>query len=266
VKLRGLENDRTVILSMKIYGKRKKIRIRYMNKKILIIEDARNIRMALEDDLKFEGYQVETAATGTEGLEKALDLDLDIIILDLMLPELDGLEICKELRRRNIGTPIIMLTAKSQEFDKVLGLELGADDYITKPFSTFELHARVKALLRRSEIRDQQTAATIIRVGPFELDPLRYHFTKNGEPVQLTTIEFALMKLLMQHAGQVLKRDDILRSVWGEEVFVTPRTVDTHIANLRKKVDDDPEQWISGIRGAGYKFNQHGSSQDLNQT
>jgi len=228
-------------------------------KKILIIEDARNIRMALEDDFKFEGYQVDSAATGPEGLEKALDLDLDIIILDLMLPELNGLEICKELRRRNIGTPIIMLTAKSQEFEKVLGLELGADDYITKPFSPFELHARVKALLRRSEIRNQQTATTTIKISPFELDPSKYLFTKNGEPIQLTTIEFALMKMLMQHAGHVIKRDDILRSVWGEEVYVTPRTVDTHIANLRKKIEDDPEQWISGIRGAGYKFNPHES-------
>jgi two-component system alkaline phosphatase synthesis response regulator PhoP len=226
-------------------------------KKILIIEDARNIRMALEDDFKFEGYQVDSAASGPEGLEKAMDLDLDIIILDLMLPGLDGLEICKELRRRDIGTPIIMLTARSQEFDKVLGLELGADDYITKPFSPFELHARVKALLRRSEIRDHQTALAIIKHGPFELDPSKYLFTKNSEPVQLTTIEFALMKMLMQHAGQVLKRDDILRSVWGEEVYVTPRTVDTHIANLRRKIEDDPEQshWITGIRGVGYKFN-----------
>jgi len=217
--------------------------------------------MALEDDFKFEGYQVESAATGPEGLEKALDLNLDIIVLDLMLPELSGLEICKELRRRNIGTPIIMLTAKSQEFDKVLGLELGADDYVTKPFSTFELHARVKALLRRSEIRDLQTAATTIQFGPFELDPSKYEFTKNDEPVQLTTIEFALMKLLMQNAGHVLKRDQILRSVWGEEVFVTPRTVDTHIANLRKKIEDDPEQshWIAGVRGAGYKFNPYES-------
>jgi two-component system, OmpR family, alkaline phosphatase synthesis response regulator PhoP len=224
-------------------------------KKILIIEDARNIRMALEDDFKFEGYQVDSAATGLEGLEKAMDLDLDIIILDLMLPELNGLEICKELRRRDIGTPIIMLTAKSQEFDKVLGLELGADDYITKPFSPFELHARVKALLRRSEIRNQQTATTTLKIYPFELDTSKYLFTKNNEPVQLTTIEFALMKLLMQHAGHVIKRDDILRSIWGDEVYVTPRTVDTHIANLRKKIEDDPEQWISGIRGAGYKFN-----------
>lgn len=226
-------------------------------KRILIIEDARTIRMALEDDFKFEGYQVETAATGPEGLEKALDLDLDIIILDLMLPELNGLEICKELRRRNIGTPIIMLTAKSQEFDKVLGLELGADDYITKPFSPFELQARVKALLRRSEIRDHQAALAIIKHGPFELDPSKYQFTKNGKLVQLTTIEFALMKKLMQHAGQVIKRDEILQSIWGEEIYVTPRTVDTHVANLRKKIEDNPEQshWITGIRGAGYKFN-----------
>jgi DNA-binding response OmpR family regulator len=227
-------------------------------KRILIIEDARNIRMALEDDFKFEGYQVDSAATGPEGLKKAMDLNLDIIILDLMLPELSGLEICKELRRRDIGTPIIMLTAKSQEFDKVLGLELGADDYVTKPFSPFELHARVKALLRRSEIRNQQTAGTTIRLGPFELDPSKYLVTKNN-PIQLTTIEFALMKLLMQYAGHVIKRDDILRSVWGEEVYVTPRTVDTHIANLRKKIEDNPEQWISGIRGAGYKFNQYKS-------
>jgi two-component system alkaline phosphatase synthesis response regulator PhoP len=237
-------------------------------KRILIIEDARTIRMALEDDFKFEGYQVETAATGPEGLEKALDLNLDIIILDLMLPELDGLEICKELRRRNIGTPIIMLTARSQEFDKVLGLELGADDYISKPFSPFELHARVKALLRRSEIRGQQSAAALIQFGPFELDPSKYLFKKNSKHIQLTTIEFALMKLLMQHAGHVLKRDDILRNIWGDEVYVTSRTVDTHIANLRRKIEDDPEQphWIAGIRGVGYKLITHGSSPDLNKT
>ena len=237
-------------------------------KKILIIEDAPAIRMALEDDFKFEGYKVDSAATGPEGLEKALDLDLDIIILDLMLPGLNGLEICKELRRRDIGTPIIILTAKSQQIDKVLGLELGADDYVTKPFSPFELRARVKALLRRSEIRNHQTAAATIQFGPFELDPSKYLFTKNSEPIQLTTIEFALMKLLMQHAGHVLKRDDILSSVWGEEVYVTPRTVDTHIANLRKKIEDDPEQshWITGIRGVGYKFNTDKSSPNLNQT
>jgi two-component system alkaline phosphatase synthesis response regulator PhoP len=237
-------------------------------KRILIIEDASAIRMALEDDFKFEGYQVNTAATGPEGLKKAMDMDLDIIILDLMLPELNGLDICKELRRRDIGTPIIILTAKSQEFDKVLGLELGADDYVTKPFSPFELHARVKALLRRSEIRNHQTEAAILKIGPFVLEPSKYLVTKKGELIQLTTIEFALMKLLMQNAGHVLKRDEILQSIWGEEVYVTPRTVDTHIANLRKKIEDDPDNsyWIAGIRGAGYKFNSDESSSNLNQT
>jgi len=237
-------------------------------KKILIIEDDASIRMPLEDDFKFEGYLVESASTGTEGLEKAMNLDLDIILLDLMLPGMNGLEICKELRRRDIGTPIIMLTAKSQQFDKVLGLELGADDYVTKPFSPFELRARVKALLRRSEIRNHHTATTSIQLGPFVLDPTKYLFTKNNQTIQLTTIEFALIKLLMQHTGQVLKRDDILNSVWGKEVYVTPRTVDTHIANLRKKIEDDPEQsqWITGIRGVGYKFNFDQSSPNLNQT
>ncbi|HOW24766.1 MAG TPA: response regulator transcription factor [Bacteroidales bacterium] len=237
-------------------------------KRILIIEDEPAIRMALEDDFTFEGYRVDSAATGPEGLEKAVDLDLDIIILDLMLPGLNGLEICKELRKRDIGTPIIMLTARSQEFDKVLGLELGADDYITKPFSMFELHARVKALLRRSEIRGHQSEKDKIHIGPFELDAAKYLFTKNGEPVQLTTIEFDLMKLLMQHAGHVLKRDDILNSVWGEEVYVTPRTVDTHIANLRKKIEDNPGEshWITGVRGVGYKFNSDAPLQNLHQT
>jgi two-component system alkaline phosphatase synthesis response regulator PhoP len=237
-------------------------------KRILIIEDASAIRMALEDDFKFEGYQVCTASTGPEGLEKAKDLNLDIIILDLMLPGLDGLEICKELRKHDIGTPIIMLTARSQQFDKVLGLELGADDYVTKPFSPFELHARVKALLRRSEIRSHQNSVAALQIGPFELDPSKYLFKKNSEPVQLTTIEFALIKLLMQNAGHVLKRDDILRRVWGEEVYITPRTVDTHIANLRKKIEDDGElsPWITGIRGVGYKFNPYDSSPKLNQT
>jgi len=235
---------------------------------MLIIEDEPAIRMALEDDFKFEGFQVDSVENGIEGLEKAMDLNLDIIILDLMLPGLDGLEICKELRRRDIGTPIIMLTAKSQQFDKVLGLELGADDYVTKPFSPFELRARVKALLRRSEIRNHQSNSATIQLGPFELNPSKYQFTMNNEPVQLTTIEFALMKLLMQHAGHVLKRDDILNSVWGEEVYVTPRTVDTHIANLRKKIEDDSEQshWITGIRGVGYKFNTDQSSPNLNPT
>jgi two-component system alkaline phosphatase synthesis response regulator PhoP len=147
--------------------------------------------MALEDDFRFEGYQVDSASTGADGFEKAKEMNHDVIILDLMLPGMDGLDICKELRRLNIGTPIIMLTAKSQEFDKVLGLELGADDYITKPFSPFELRARVKAVLRRSEVRNHQNMAAVITIGPFELDPVRYLCTRKGEVLPLTTIEYS---------------------------------------------------------------------------
>jgi two-component system alkaline phosphatase synthesis response regulator PhoP len=226
-------------------------------KKILIIEDSSAIRMAMEDDFRFEGYEVDSAATGPEGYEKALRMEHDVIILDLMLPGMDGLDICKELRRKDIGTPIIMLTARSQEFDKVLGLELGADDYLTKPFSPHELRARVRALLRRSEIRNQQSVSSVMTIGPFELDPVKYTCSKGGQPMVLTGIEFSLMKLLMQHAAEVLKREDILKEIWGDKVFVTIRTVDTHIANLRKKVEEDAEapRWIIGIRGVGYKFN-----------
>lgn len=226
-------------------------------KRILIIEDCTAIRMALEDDFKFEGYQVDSASTGTKGMEMAMEMNHDVIILDLMLPEIDGLEICKELRRHDIGTPIIMLTAKSQEFDKVLGLELGADDYLTKPFSPYELRARVKALLRRSEIKNSQNSYAIISIGPIELDPVKFTCQREGRPVVLTAIEFSLLKLLMQHPGVVYKREDILRIIWGDKVYVTPRTVDTHVANLRKKVEADPEspQWIIGIRGVGYKYN-----------
>ncbi len=227
-------------------------------KRILIIEDAPAIRMALEDEFKFEGYHVDSAATGPEGLEKAMEMNHDIILLDLMLPGMDGLDICKELRRHNIGTPIIMLTAKSMEFDKVLGLELGADDYVTKPFSPLELRARVKAVLRRSEVKTQQKNSIPLSIGPFDMDPVNHLCSRKGVPLPLTSIEFSLMKLLMQNAGKVMEREDILRIIWGDKVYVTTRTVDAHIANLRKKVEDEPDQprWIIGIRGVGYKFNK----------
>lgn len=227
-------------------------------KRILIIEDAPAIRMALEDEFKFEGYHVDSAATGTEGLEKAMEMNHDIILLDLMLPGMDGLDVCKELRRHNIGTPIIMLTAKSMELDKVLGLELGADDYVTKPFSPMELRARVKAVLRRSEVTTQQKNCIPLSIGPFDMDPLNHLCSRKGVPLPLTSIEFSLMKLLMQNAGKVMERENILRIIWGDKVYVTTRTVDAHIANLRKKVEDEPDQprWIIGIRGVGYRFNK----------
>jgi len=223
-------------------------------KKILIIEDARNIRMALEDDFRFEGYQVESAATGPEGLEKALDLDLDIIILDLMLPELNGLEICKELRRRNIGTPIIMLTAKGEEVDRVLGLEMGADDYMTKPFSPRELIARVKAVLRRSV--EKPFTEKILKVGELEIDRERYTVSLKGEPVKLSATEFRLLLFLAERKGKVFSRDQLLDAVWRDEAFVEPRTVDVHVRRLRSQIEDDPAhpRYVKTMRGIGYSF------------
>jgi len=226
-------------------------------KKILIIEDDPDIGMALEDDFYLEGYSVDVATNGIKGFEKAQDLDYDLILLDLMLPEMNGMEICKQLRQLGIGTPIIMLTAKSQDIDKVLGLEIGADDYVTKPFSPHELQARVKAVLRRSRGALSENESTIYRSGPFMLDVDKHTFFCEEEYIHLTAIEFSLMQLFMANEGKVLKRDFILDEVWGADVFVTPRTVDTHLANLRKKLArcSEREDWVVGLRGVGYRFN-----------
>ena len=224
--------------------------------RILIIEDDADIRMALQDDFEQEGYMVDIAKDGIEGLEKGEKLDHDLILLDLMLPGLNGIDICKELRRKGVGTPIIIVTAKSQEIDKVIGLEVGADDYVTKPFSLHELQARVKAVLRRPRNIRYANEQEILTAGPFLLDPGRNLFTRDGEPINLTSIEFTLVRYLMENAQQVLSRDKILDEVWGKEIYVTPRTVDTHVANLRKKIGDDKAEarWIVGVRGVGYKF------------
>ncbi len=223
--------------------------------KILIIEDEKAIRMALEDDFLAEGYLVDSAVTGTEGLQKGMDPTFDIILLDIMLPELDGLEVLKELRKRDIGTPVIMLTAKSQEIDKILGLEFGADDYVTKPFSPRELQARVKAIIRRAKEK-QQTVGTRYRFGNIAIDLNSFLCYRNDEKIQLTTLEFDLLSFLVEKKGQVVDRDRIMDAVWGPDVFVSPRTVDTHILNLRKKIEDDPSnpKRLLGIRGRGYKF------------
>jgi DNA-binding response OmpR family regulator len=232
--------------------------------KILIVEDDRAIRMGLEDDLKAEGYAVEFAVTGPEGLKKGLNPEYGLILLDLMLPGMDGLDVCKELRRKNIGTPIIMLTAKSQDFDKVIGLELGADDYITKPFHSHELRARIKAVLRRTGGSIGRVYQTVLRAGPFELDTVKYRFLVSGKEVTLSTIEFDILKTMMQHPGEVLQRDRLLNEVWGKDVFITPRTVDAHIAKLRRKMGDREERaWIRCIRGVGYKFTGEEDSQTL---
>ena len=223
-------------------------------KKILIIEDEESILMPLEDDLKLEGYDVSSAKDGLDGFSKAKETRYDLIILDLMLPGMNGFDVCKQLRESGITTPILILSAKSQEIDKVLGLELGADDYVTKPFSPRELQARVKAILRR--VQQTQQGIDLYRFGDVEVDFVKYEAKKEEKPVYLTSLEFSLLHYLIQHKDEVVSRDSILNEVWGEEVYVFPRTVDTHIAHLRKKVEENPAdpRHILGVRGVGYKF------------
>ncbi|MDX1285650.1 MAG: response regulator transcription factor [Draconibacterium sp.] len=224
--------------------------------KILIVEDERAIRMALEDDFMAEGYSVDSAVTGPEGLQKGLDPAFDIILLDIMLPEMDGFEVLKELRKRNVRTPVIMLTAKSQEIDKVLGLEFGADDYVTKPCSPRELQARVKAVLRRMNEKPEADPTPDFSIGNVMVDFQKYECFKNNKKIQLTTLEFDLLKFLILEKGKVVDRDQVMDKVWGPDVYVSARTVDTHILNLRKKIEDNPSEpkWIIGVRGRGYKF------------
>ena len=222
--------------------------------KILIVEDEESILMALEDDLGNEGYAVTGETDGAKGLDLAQAGGYDLLILDIMLPSLDGLEVCKKLRAAGDATPILILTAKSQELDKVLGLELGADDYVTKPFSRRELLARVKALLRRAE--PVNSSLTHFHFADVEVDFKAYEVRKGGQPVELTAKEFALLRLLIGRRGEVLRRDVILNEVWGDDSDVFPRTVDTHIVHLRQKLGDNAAnpKVIVNVRAVGYKF------------
>ena len=222
--------------------------------RILIIEDEESILMALADDLSLEGYEVANARDGLQGLTMAKEKGHDLIILDIMLPKMDGFEVCKQLRQAGVGIPILMLTAKSQEIDKVLGLELGADDYVTKPFSPRELLARVKAILRR--VKGAHAEMDVYRFGDVEIDFKKYEVKKKEQPVYLTSLEFSLIGFLIKHQDQVVDRSAILDGVWGREVYVLPKTVDTHVGHLRKKIEDDPAnpKHIIGVRGIGYKF------------
>jgi DNA-binding response OmpR family regulator len=222
--------------------------------KILIIEDEERILMGLEDDLKIEGYQISSATDGLKGFAMSKEQPWDLIILDIMLPKMNGFEVCKQLRQAGITTPVLMLTAKSQEIDKVLGLEIGADDYVTKPFSPRELIARVNAIIRRTRLN--QPGIDKYTFGNMDIDFKKYEARKGGQPISLTALEFALLHFLINHKDQVVNRDSILNNVWGNSVYVYPRTIDTHIANLRKKIEDDPEnpKFIIGVRSVGYKF------------
>lgn len=222
--------------------------------KILIIEDEESILMALTDNLGLDGYEVTSAKDGLKGLEMAKGPGYDLIILDIMLPKVDGFEICKQLRQAGVSTPILMLTAKSQEIDKVLGLELGADDYVTKPFSPRELLARIKAILRRVKSTKEQVDSYCF--ADVEINFKKYEVKKKEQLVYLTSLEFSLIGFLIKHKDKVVDRTTILDEVWGRDVYVLPKTVDTHIGHLRKKIEDDPAnpKHIIGVRGIGYKF------------
>ena len=226
-----------------------------MPKKILIVEDEPGILVSLKDEFESQGYIVHIAEDGEKGLELAKGEKPDLIILDIMLPVLDGYEVCKKLRMEGDTTPIIMLTVKDEEVDKVLGLELGADDYVTKPFSFRELTARVKAVFRRTEERVKDLMD--YSFGNIELDFEKYEAKKKGKKLYLTTLEFHMMRLFIRSKGKAISRDYFLDRIWGEDnVTVSYRTVDSHIANIRKKIEDDPAdpQHILSIRGVGYKF------------
>lgn len=232
-----------------------------MKKKILLIEDEAGISMAVKDELEFEGYQVKLVEDGVAGLESILHDRPDLVVLDLMLPGKNGFEICKEARRKGVATPIIMLTARAQEADKVKGLDLGADDYVIKPFSLAELTARIRAVFRRSEKADlaEEQSSGWFQLGQLRVDLKKHEVLKGREKVELTHKEFQLLELLLKRPGEVISRDQILNSVWGEEVYVTHRTVDSHVATLRKKIEDEPDrpQYILTVRGVGYKLNEN---------
>jgi DNA-binding response OmpR family regulator len=221
---------------------------------ILVIEDEPGIRMAVKDELEFEGFQVRLAEDGLAGAESILRDPPDLIVLDLMLPGKNGFEICREIRARGIKTPVIVLTARGQEVDKIRGLELGADDYITKPFSLAELVARIRAVLRRCHL--EESSDTIQR-RMITMDLRKHQVLKGNTVVELTDKEFQILAFLMKRSSEVITRDDFLKTIWGEEVYITHRTVDIHISALRKKIEDDPEHpsLIISVRNVGYKFN-----------
>jgi two-component system alkaline phosphatase synthesis response regulator PhoP len=226
-----------------------------MNESILLIEDEEALRMTLEDRLRNEGYRVDQAADGAEGLEKATTLAYDLLILDLMLPQRNGLDLCREIRQAGLATPILILTARGQTVDKVVGLKLGADDYVTKPFEMMELMARVEVLLRRAHPK-AGVAPNAQEFGEIHVDWKGTEVTRGGTPVALSAREFQLLRYFCEHPGQTLSRADILREVWGYKAETFTRTVDVHVASLRQKLENDPRKpaLIMTVQGLGYKF------------
>jgi two-component system alkaline phosphatase synthesis response regulator PhoP len=226
-----------------------------MRRRILLVEDELGLRVTLGERLRNEGYEVDTAVDGETGFEKAVTGDFDALVLDIMLPGRKGLELCRQLREQGITTPIVMLTARTETVDKVLGLGLGADDYVVKPFETMELLARIQALLRRAE-RIPSRSSSVSRFGSIRVDLRRAEVSRNGMTVRLSAKEFQLLRYFLGHRGETLSRDQLLREVWGYRVAASSRTVDVHVAWLRQKLEDDPKRprWILTIPGLGYKF------------
>ena len=225
-------------------------------KKLLVVDDEPSILTLLKFNLEQSGFEVLTAENGNDALEIATNEDLTLIVLDLMLPGMDGMDVCKTLRQEKINTPILMLTAKDDEFDKILGLELGADDYMTKPFSPREVVARVKAILRRTNLVTAEAKDEVIKNGELEIHPDKYMVMFKGEQLVLTPKEFELLLYLANHRGKVLSRDQLLNGVWDFHYDGDTRIVDVHISHLREKIETDTKQpvYIRTIRGFGYKM------------
>jgi DNA-binding response OmpR family regulator len=220
--------------------------------RILVIEDEPDLLRGLELNLKAEGYGVLTASRGDNGIEQALLERPELILLDIMLPGMNGLDVCRELRKRGFDAPIIMLTAKAEEVDRVVGLEIGADDYVTKPFGVRELLARIRARLRKRPGQDE----TKLRFGQVEVDFARHEVTNGGKRVELTGKELEVLRLLAIHRGEIVSRDRLLEEVWGYESYPTTRTVDNHILRLRQKLEENPSdpRHILSVYGEGYKL------------
>ena len=222
--------------------------------RILIVEDEPDIRLTLEEDLRRQGHETAVAVDGAEGLREGKNARWDLILLDVMLPKMDGFDVCAELRKARVTTPIIMVTARTQDAEKELGLDSGADDYVTKPFSMRELRARVRAQLRRAS-RDRQVQS-VVRFGDCEIDFDRAEVRRSGGPIEVTAQELRLLRVFLENRGRVLSRDQLITAAWAPGMAITDRAVDTHVFNLRRKIEPVPSEprFLLGVRGLGYRF------------
>jgi len=227
-----------------------------VKRNILIVEDEPSIVTLIKYNLEKAGFLTEVAYDGEEAIERTKEYSYDLIVLDLMLPKMDGMEVCKSIRKNNDYIPILMLTAKDNEYDKIYGLEMGADDYLTKPFSPKELIARINAILRRTERKPENAAPLILEVGDIEVHPDRFEAYFKGEPLELTRKEFELLVYLINHKNQILSREQLLSSVWDYDFVGDTRIVDVQVSHLREKIEEDTKNplYIKTVRGFGYKL------------